>query len=75
MSIFAIVGRKRIQNLIHGFLHIRAEIFAVECLHVVILAMSVAIQEDALLVLALLKSSVPVARQNRQFVAVYNIWS
>ena len=75
MSIIAIVGRKGIRNSIHGFLHIRVEMFAVECLHVVILAMSVVIQEDALLALALLRSNVPVAKQNKQFVAVYSIWS
>ena len=75
MSIIAIVGRKGIRNSIRGFLHIRVEMFAVECLHVVILAMSVVIQEDALLALALLRSNVHVAKQNRQFVAVYSIWS
>ena len=75
MSITAIVERKRTQNSIHGFLHIHAEIFAVEYWHVAILAMNVVIQEDALLVLELLKLNVLVERRNGQFAVVCNIWS
>ena len=74
MSITAIVGKKRILNSIHGFHLILAVVYAVEYLHVVILATNVVILEDVLPVLVLLRLSARAAKQSRPFGVVYNIW-